>query len=230
MRNRLEAIAHRLGHAIRRLATKNQAVRFRIHSYCNPNGSFDYEKYKATQIAGNKRKLDKVWVAKENIAFLADYIGRRLGHATFGLCHGTRRGKEQAWFRELLHCEVLGTEISDTAEQFPNTIQWDFHEIKPEWIHAADFIYSNSFDHSYDPEKCLKAWMRCLKKGGMCIIEHTSDHETSSELDPFGASIAVMPYLILKWGEGGFCVRELLDAPFKPRTLSYMQYLIIQNL
>ena len=26
-----------------------------------------------------------------------------------------------------------------------------FPEVKPEWIGKADFIYSNSFDHSYDP-------------------------------------------------------------------------------
>jgi hypothetical protein len=47
----------------------------------------------------------------------------------------------------------MGTEISDTAGQFPYTIQWDFHKTKAEWIDATDFIYSNCFDHSYDPQK-----------------------------------------------------------------------------
>ena len=171
-----------------------------------------------------------MWVVKENIAFLADYIIKHIGSVAFGLCHGTRRGKEQEWFREYLNCDVIGTEISATAEQFPNTIQWDFHEIKPEWIDAIDFIYSNSFDHSYDPQKCLKAWMSCIKRGGYCIIEHTSGHEKATELDPFGADISIMPFLILKWGKGSFCVRELLDAPVKPDSLSYVQYLIIQRL
>ena len=75
----------------------------------------------------------------------------------FGICHGTRRGKEQEWFRKYLGCGVIGTEISDTVEQFPHTIEWDFHETKAEWINSADFIYSNSLDHSYDPKKCLTA-------------------------------------------------------------------------
>ncbi|MBK6621188.1 MAG: hypothetical protein IPG32_10020 [Saprospirales bacterium] len=51
-----------------------------------------------------------------------------------------------------MNCEVIGTEISDSASKFSHTIEWDFHEVKPEWIGRADFIYSNSFDHSYDPE------------------------------------------------------------------------------
>jgi Methyltransferase domain len=230
MRKLLKAIANRFGYDIHQLRPIDRASGFELYRYRKPYGTFDYDKYKEIQIAGNKRKLGDVWVVKENIAFLADYITKHVGSVAFGLCHGTRRGKEQEWFKEYLKCDVIGTDISDTAEQFPNTIQWDFHEIKPEWIDAVDFIYSNSFDHSYDPQKCLKAWMSCIKKGGCCIIEHTSAHEKATELDPFGADISIMPFLILKWGKGNFCVRELLDAPFKPDCLFYVQYLIIQRL
>ena len=120
-----------------------------LYKYLNGDGSFDYERYRRVQIEGNHRKLGNIWVAEENIAYLADYL--RPKNPRFGICHGTRRGKEQEWFRKYLQCEVIGTEISDTALQFPDTIQWDFHEVKPEWIGAVDFIYSNSFDHSYDP-------------------------------------------------------------------------------
>ncbi len=111
---------------------------------------------------------------------------------------------------------VIGTEISDTATQFPDTIQWDFHEIKAESRDAVDFIYSNSFDHSYDPERCLNAWMSCLRPGGICILEHSDAHSSqkgSSELDPFGAHLVQMPYLVLKWGAGRYSVREILLAP-----------------
>jgi len=96
----------------------------------------------------------------------------------------------------------MGTEISDTATQFPNTIQWDFHEVKPEWVGAVDFIYSNSFDHTYDPERCLNAWMSCVRSGGMCILEHSSLHGTggATQLDPFGAELSQMPYLIARGG------------------------------
>ena len=99
---------------------------------------------------------------------------------------------------------MIGTEISDTATQFPKTIQWDFHETKPEWLEATDFIYSNSFDHSYDPEKRLDAWMSCVRTGGLCILEHSDQDGPlgAREFDPFEADIAVMPYLITAWGKG----------------------------
>lgn len=190
---------------------------YAIYRYLKENGSFDYERYRETQVDGNINKLDRVWVQEENIAFLSDYISDVMSSPRFGLCHGTRRGKEQEWFRKYLGCEVIGTEISYTAEKFPHTIQWDFHETKPEWINATDFIYSNSFDHSYDPEKCLNAWMDCVRIGGLCLIEHTSAHRASksSELDPFGADLSIMPYLILVWGKGRYGVRDLIESPKK---------------
>ena len=139
---------------------------FEVYQYRKPDGTFDYERYQQVQIAGNKRKIENVWVREENISFLSSYLRDSIADIEFGLCHGTRRGKEQEWFRKHLDCDVIGTEISDTAEQFPHTIQWDFHKVKPEWIDSVDFIYSNSFDHSYDPRECLNAWMSCMKKGG----------------------------------------------------------------
>lgn len=205
---------------------------FVLHSYKKPDGSFDYARYRKVQQEGNLRKLENVWVLEENIAFLADYLKRTIGQPKFGICHGTRRGMEQQWFRKYLNCEVIGTEISDSAAQFPNTIQWDFHEVKPEWIDSVDFIYSNSFDHSYDPEKCLDAWMSCVRKGGVCLLEHSTAHEPSatSELDPFGADIVMMPFLITTWAKGKFAVREILTAPQKQEMVKWVRFIAIQRL
>ena len=226
----LRAAVDRLGYEIVNKSPIAKRKGFELFQYTKPDGSFDYERYKQVQTAGNKEKIGQVWAIEENIAFLADYIEKRLGPVKFGLCHGTRQGKEQAWFKKYLKCDVLGTEISDTAERFPDTIQWDFHEVKPEWIDAADFVYSNSFDHSYDPEKCLKTWMSCVKKGGLCILEHSEGHEQATELDPFGADTALMPYMILTWGKGGFCVREILDAPARADEIAYNHFLVIEKL
>lgn len=187
----------------------------------------DYSLYRQTQTGGNKRKLDRVWVQEANIIFLADYIKKIIGQPVFGICHGTRRGKEQEWFSGYLNCEMIGTEISDTAKQFPNTIQWDFHNIKPEWENAVDFIYSNSFDHSYDPQKCLSAWVSCIKKGGLCIIEHCSDDEEPSEFDPFGVTIERLIFLIADWSKGQYVIRELIESPMKRGSWIRYQYLII---
>jgi hypothetical protein len=210
---------------------KEERPGFVLYRYIKPDGSFDYERYRSIQEQGNKTKIDQVWVIEENIAFLADYLRRHLSNIRFGICHGTRRGKEQEWFRKYLQCEVIGTELSETATNFPHTIHWDFHNTKPEWIGKVDFIYSNSFDHSYDPENCLNAWMSCVRKGGFCIIEHTSNHtpKAADELDPFGADIVQMPYLITKWGQGNYGVRQLLDAPAKLPVVDYNVLIAIQK-
>lgn len=204
---------------------------FTLFTYQREDGTFDYEKYKAIQTKGNKDKLHNVWVQEENIKFLANYVKQKIPNPTFGLCHGTRRGNEQKWFSEALGCHVLGTEISDTATQFPNTIQWDFHEVKPEWIGNVDFIYSNSFDHSFDPEKCINAWMSCLKPNGVCILEHSEGHGFGgvTELDPFGAELVHMPYLVALWGKGKFGVREILDAPKRMDSMNYLKFLVLQK-
>jgi hypothetical protein len=88
-----------------------------------------------------------------------------------------------------LNAEVLGTEISASATQFPNTIEWDFHDVKPEWVGSVDFVYSNALDHSYNPEMCLTQWMSCLKPGGYCILHWSTGHRTSNPWDPFGAEL-----------------------------------------
>jgi hypothetical protein len=205
---------------------------YTLYRYCRPDGSIDLEEYRRVQTEGNKAKINAVWAIEENIRYLAEYFKRKLGSPRFGLCHGTRRGLEQAWFRDCLPgCEVLGTEISDTATQFPHTLQWDFHEVKTEWIGAADFIYSNAFDHSYDPEKCLNAWMSCIRPNGLCVIEHSSAHGPSgaSSLDPFGAELVQMPYLIATWGKGAYATREILPAPSGRQDVPGLSFIVVHK-
>lgn len=204
---------------------------YELYNFFKQDGSLDYELYKKTQIEGNKSKIDGIWATEENINFLAEYLNNNLDRINFGLCHGTRKGKEQYWFRKYLKCNVIGTELSDNAEEFLYTIQWDFHEIKNEWINSVDFIYSNSLDHSYDPEKCLNAWMKCIRQNGICIIEHSSNDHHASKLDPFGASILYMPYLITVWGKGRFSVKELIHAPTMPTSanVDYLYFIIVQK-
>lgn len=211
--------------------TRHGAQGYVLHNYAKRDGTFDYERYRRVQEEANKKKINSVWVIEENIAHLSSYVKSLVPDPRFGICHGTRRGKEQEWFRKYLGCEVIGTEISETATSFPNTIQWDFHEVKPEWINSVDFIYSNSFDHSYAPDKCLNAWMSCVKKGGICILEHSTNHEPggASEMDPFGATLYYMPYLITTWGQGKFGVREIFEATTKRHSLDHMHYIVIQK-
>jgi hypothetical protein len=153
----------------------------------------DYDTYKAVQTAGNKAKLGRQFVKQSHIAILSRYLDDTLGPSQFGLCHGTRRGAEQAWFRAHLAGapQVIGTEISDTASQFPDTVQWDFHDPNPDWQGRADFVYSNSWDHAFDPVLAFGSWIAALRPGGLMLLDHTKDQtpDTSNALDPFGASL-----------------------------------------
>ena len=157
--------------------------KFKLFDYTGTNGEFDYQFYKKAQDVLNKKKLHQYGPSEPLVKQLAHYAKREWKEIQYtprvGLCHGTRRGDEQKWFSKHLEIPVYGTDIAESANQFKNTFQWDFHDIKPEWVNKIDFIYSNSLDHSYDPIFCLRQWFRCLKPGGICILGWSKDDRGS---------------------------------------------------
>ena len=181
--------------AIRRLYAERVGLKrvkkerhYSVLSY-EHDGAFDYDLYKRVQTEGNKGKIGNVFAQEANIRELCRKIETLVPSIGFVLCHGTRNAAEQKYFQAALSkpAEILGTEISDTASQFPMTVEWDFHEVKPEWIGAVDVIYSNSWDHSYDPQKLFSAWLSCLKPHGVMALEWTRQHggrDNPSILDP----------------------------------------------
>lgn len=204
---------------------------FAIYDYKNESGQFDYKEYVNTQTSGNKQKIEQSWITKSDVEFISTIVKRHTPRPTFGICHGTRQGLEQKWFADALGCKVIGTEISDTATQFANTVQWDFHETKAEWHHTADFVYSNSLDHAYDPQKALRAWVDTLTDNGVCILEHTQNHQPSavSKLDPFGVQLEYFPYLVLNWLDNGYSVREIIKSPQHKEAIGHPYYLVIKR-
>ena len=158
----------------------------------------DYDTYVKAQTVTNKKKLHKVWVQEQEIARIVSCIKLRIPNAELGLCHGVRNGWEVQRFREQLGINVFGTEISETAENYPGVMRWDFHQVKEEWIQHVDFIYSNALDHSYDPSFCLNQWMKCLKRTGRCFIQWTVFHSEGDidDADCFGASFEEYKALI----------------------------------
>lgn len=155
-----------------------------------------YEEYVAAQVEGNKRKLKNSYVDPVSLDYLTNYLVEDLKLLpTEVICHGTRRGLEQKYFRDSFKkrgtdINIIGTEISPTAVDYPDTIQWDFHEVKPEWKSNIDLVYSNSFDHSYKPIECLDTWISCLSWKGVCVLEYSAECDTKSgATDPFAASL-----------------------------------------
>jgi hypothetical protein len=163
-----------------------------------------YEEYVKEQTKVNKQKLDRVSMQEQVAVMISDYVKKNILSAKFGICHGVRNAWEVKKFRELLGFNIIGTEISDTAEQFDNTIQWDFHDVKDEWVNNVDFIYSNSLDHSYDPEHCLSQWVSCLSDAGRCFIEWSLMCEVPKKglkhmkADCFGADLSEYRDLLSK--------------------------------
>ena len=125
-----------------------------------------HKEYVDIQIRGNKANSCGQWCEEKEIAFLSDYLLKNYNDVKLGICHGSKQGNEQKWFSQYTNAHVIGTDITDIAETYPNTICWDFHNVKPEWISNIDFIYSNAFDHTPYPNDCLKAWMSCVKNNG----------------------------------------------------------------
>ena len=188
---------------------------YNVMSY-KTNGKFDYELYKTIQILGNKGKLDRVFAVQESITYLVHEIEKIVPEIRFVLCHGTRNAAEQNFFKSALArpATILGTEISDNASEFPMTIEWDFHEVKPEWIGAVDVIYSNSFDHSYDPEKLFTAWLSCLSVNGVMALEWSLAHtENPTILDPFNVGLDGLTKILEKFcADGKFKLLPPLTA------------------
>lgn len=146
------------------------------------------------------------WVTREDVQFLARHMQMEMHlpfHHKFALAHGTRSGREQSWFMEFLPgVRVLGTELSPLAAG-PNTVVMDFHEVKPEWVGQADFVYSNALDHSYNATFAVQQWMKEVSPEGMLIVEWSMMHTKAGlhgKVDIFGGTLDEFQDLIRNAG------------------------------
>ena len=194
---------NKLKEEMERLEKDREAARTRTeHFYLHEFSSYD--RYREVQILHNKRKIDVVWADEDTMDRVADIAAAaHPGDGPIrGICHGTRNGFEQRYLNGLGRgIQAIGTEISDTATDFEDTVQWDFHDVNPEWEGAFDFVYSNSFDHAWKPREALAVWLNQLTDTGVVIIEHTRGHGPTyaSEMDPFGVDPIAMPYYLSQW-------------------------------
>ncbi len=195
IKNLINKTLIKFGYRISKINTTGEL--FKIHKYKN------YEEYKDTQIFFNKQKINKVWADENTLKIISNFLKENIKSEKIkGLCHGSRNGFEQKCFiNEIPNAEVIGTDISETANDYDNSIVHDFHDEKKEWIENFDFVYSNSLDQSYDPEKALNTWINQVKKNRYVIIEHSDQHGviSSGKMDPFGVEANFFPYLLTEW-------------------------------
>ena len=195
LKNSINKILFKSGYRISKVNNTGELVK--IHKYK------DYNEYKETQIYYNKKKIDKVWADEKTLEKISNFLKENISSNLIkGICHGSRNGFEQNFFNEKKDgFEVIGTDISETAKDYKNSIVHDFHDEKKEWLENFDFVYSNSLDQSFDPQKALNTWLKQIKQGGYVIIEHSDQHGvvSSGKMDPFGVEANFFPYLLSEW-------------------------------
>ena len=84
------------------------------------------------------------------------------------LCLGARKGVEVRSFLDL-GCFAVGIDLNPTTEN-KYVVCGDFHNIQFPDL-CVDIVYTNSFDHVFDPEKVLSEINRILKNQGIFILE-----------------------------------------------------------
>ena len=127
-----------------------------------------YDAYITEQKRVNKNKKGWVYVKEDTIM----NISKECPFASQILCHGTRAGAEQKYFKKYLpNSEIIGTEIGDNALEYKMTIQHDFNKQLPEFINRFDIVYSNSFDHTTTPKETLNVWKNQLNDNGKLCLE-----------------------------------------------------------
>ena len=171
-------------------------------------GFDSYEEYRHVQISANKLKFSQVYAEDPELKRIAGHFLRHTRGEGLGLCHGVRNGYEVRKFRSLMPAlNLVGTDISPTAEKVDNCIVWDMHEVKPEWVGAVSFMYSNSWDHAYDPNLLFARWSESLAPHGRLYLSYTDLHSErgvneDTKIDVVGCSLdelirMVQPTLVL---------------------------------
>jgi hypothetical protein len=203
-------------------------------------GQKNYDAYHEAQLTATKSKTGNhnasvSFAHQESIKYLSSQLRNLQTVPTaggFALCHAVRFGYEVVWFREEFPTmNVLGTDISPSIADVAlsrgaQVIAWDFHKVKPEWLGAASFIYTNALDHSFDPKLALGKWLSCLTCSGVLILEWTKAHNRAqtSDVDVFEGSFETYKDLAKK--AGGVIKAELGDVSRggKPSSAAKLGY------
>ena len=207
---------------------KEKIVDYYLHEYKS------YKEYKKLQIFHNKRKIKNIFADEKTLRRVGNILLKEFDQKTkiTGLCHGSRNGFEQNFLRSFSNkMQVIGTDISETAENYENSLIWDFHNIKEEWVENNEFIYTNSLDQSWQPKVALQTWLSQLKPEGILIIEHTSSHgpDNTSKIDPFGVRPTVMPYVLTMWFGSQISIEHSVDKKGNGKKLDAWLFVVKKN-
>ena len=191
-----------------------------------------YEEYEYSQKKANQKKAEKTWAVEENIKHISEILEQE--KPVMGLCHGVRGGNEILFFRKYLkNCKIFGTEIGEVRNKY--TTQWDFNTINPEWIKKFDFIYSNSYDHAFNPAETLQVWADQVKPGGYIILEYDKRSEHTGEIskpvnkvDPVSLTKDELIKFVPEWVKNAN-VEKVVDMPVVKKHYQYAVFIKIKK-
>ena len=225
IKNNINKILKIFGYRFSKINISDDLVK--IYKYKN------YDEYKETQIHYNKKKLHHVWADEGSLIEVSNFINENVKKDIIkGICHGSRNGFEQEFFnKNIKNSNVVGTDISETAKNFKNSVVWDFHEINPSWIGQFDFVYTNSLDQSYDPKLALTTWLEQINNNGYIIIEHSEQHgvRSSGKMDPFGVEANFFPYLLSDWFAHSISIK-IIKSIKKNKSNSPVWFFLIKKI
>ncbi len=97
-----------------------------------------------------------------------------------------------------------------------------FDELPAEWAGKFGIVYSNSFDHSEDPERTIREWKHMVRPGGYLILCYVRKQQVSHS-DPVGELTAedVLGLLreeLVYFQDGGSCNNYSEAIICLPRT------------
>jgi SAM-dependent methyltransferase len=132
----------------------------------------EYPSY-ADYVRHQQSKFPHLDLAEYDRAYRGQLRERLRGHPFIRpgasvLCLAARQGTEVKAFLDL-GCFAVGLDLNPGPDN-PLVLPGDFHNA-PFPSASVDVVFTNSFDHSFDPPKLIREIIRLLKPGGVLVIE-----------------------------------------------------------
>ncbi len=160
---------------------------------------------RAQHKTAKRRSSERGYYHKDEIRKIVDWVDYQVPQwrltELYGVCHGANSGREATEFEQ-----VLGNSLFLATDLFPKlgphkVIEHDFRRAVLEWEGAFDIVYSNSLDHSNEPQETLRVWSNQLKPNGFMFVEWTYSHRETKGGDCFGASLDEYMMLLEEAGQ-----------------------------